>query len=238
MALGDLRGRARFDAQNPGAMGECDRCGFWYQLDQLQRQFEWRGAALADTGLLVCAGSGTKNCLDRPFEQNRTIILPPDPVPRINPRPSHDITPPWQIGQIAGPTTPGNQGFTQYVLGAVNPPNYPTTKASALAAVADISSIATPVGLIDRSATLSPANTTVALMPANPTRSYLLIYSPVQPVAFFSEGNALIGVTTNLAIGPGEAWFWATAQGLGAVYTGALTAIGLTAGMPLWAWEQ
>jgi hypothetical protein len=236
MGLGDLRGRAKLDINNPSAQSECDRCGFWYNLDQLHRQFEWRGAALADTGLLVCSGSGTKECLDVPFEQNRTLILPPDPVPRVNARPSHDITPAWEIGQFAGPTTPGNQGFTQYVLGAVNPPNYPTTKAAALAAVAAISGVPTPAGVIDRSVILG-ANTTVQLMAANPARSYLLVYSPVQPVAFISEGTALLGVTTNLAIGPGQAWFQATALQLGMCYQGALTAIGLTAGMNLFAWE-
>lgn len=237
MALGDLRGRASLDTNNPGAMGECDRCGFWYQLDQLQRQFEWRGAALADTGLLVCCGAGTKNCMDKPFEQNRTLILPPDPVPRSNPRQSHDVTPMWEIGQIAGPTSPGNQNFTQYVLGAVNPPNYPTTKDDVLAQVAQISGVPTPGGLVDRSVILSPANTTVALVPANPARSYLLIYSPVQPAAFFSAGVALIGASTNLPVGPGEAWLQATALQLGVPYAGALTAIGLTAGMPIFCWE-
>ena len=237
MALGNLTGRARINANDPQAQAECDRCGDRVNLNSLVRQFEWRGAALADTGLLVCSGIGTRNCLDVPFEQNRAIILPPDPVPHRNPRPSHDVTPPWLIGQVAGPTTPGNQNFTQYVLGAVNPPNYPTTKAAVLAQIAQISGVPTPGGLIDRSVVLSPANHTVSLLPANPARSYLLIYSPVQPVAFVNEGNALIGVTTNLPIGPGQAWFQATALQLGMPYQGPMTAIGLTAGMALFAWE-
>lgn len=246
MALGDHRGRARLDTQNPTAMGCCDRCGFWYALDQLQRQFEWRGAALADTGFLVCAGAGTKNCLDVPFEQNRLLILPPDPVPRRNPRPDYNVTGTWQIGQLSGPTTPGNQGFTQYVLGAPgqpypagnpNVPNYPTVKSQVLEALAQFSGIPTPGSITDRSVVLSPANTTVSVMAANPSRAWLAIYSPVQPPAFISKGTALLGAATNLAMGPGQCWFWATAQGLGTVYQGALTAIGLTSGMPLWAWE-
>lgn len=247
MALGNLRGRARLDVSNPSAMGCCDRCGFVYDLDRLQRQFEWRGAALVDTGKLVCAGTGTKRCLDVPQQQNRTIILPPDPVPRQNPRPDYNTTAPWPIGTLAGPTSPGNQGFTQYVLGAIFngelasapiPPLYPTDKASVLAQIAQLSSIATPLGIIDRSVTLSPANMTVPVMDANAARNFLLLYGPSQAIAFFSESVALIGSTTNLAIGPGLAWFQDTALGLGTCYRGAITAISALAGVPLWAWES
>ena len=37
--------------------------------------------------------------------------------------------------------------------------------------------------------------------------------------------------------GPGECWFWATAQQAGAVWQGAMTVIGLNVGAPVWAWE-
>lgn len=247
MALGNLRGRARLDVNNPTAQAACDRCQFLYSLDQLQRQFEWRGAALVDTGFLVCAGAGTKNCLDRPQEQNRTIILPPDPVPRQNPRPDYNTTAPWPIGTVGAPTSPGNQGFTQYVLGAIFngalasapiPPLYPTDKVSVLAQVAQLSGIATPPGIIDRSASLSPSNTTVNVMNANAARNFLLLYGPSQAIAFFSEGTALIGAMTNLTIGPGLAWFQDTNLGLGTCYRGAITAIAALAGTPLWAWES
>jgi hypothetical protein len=53
-----------------------------YQLNALARQFAWRGAALSDTGYLVCP-----KCMDVPSQQYRTIILPGDPYPRVNPRP-------------------------------------------------------------------------------------------------------------------------------------------------------
>jgi hypothetical protein len=72
----------------------------------------------------------------------------------------------------------------------------------------------------------------------NANRTYLLIYNPTQVPAQFSTGQALQGAITNLAIGPGAAFFWATAQGLGNVYTGALTAISEFGVLPLWVWED
>lgn len=80
--------RPRFacvDAANPEAWGQCDRCGFWYNVSDLAYQFEWAGQQLYDTGALVCVTGN--NCYDTPNEQLRTIILPPDPPPIINARP-------------------------------------------------------------------------------------------------------------------------------------------------------
>lgn len=47
-------------------------------------QYEWTGTHLFNTGLLVCT-TGNR-CYDKPFEQLRTIILPPDPPPVQNAR--------------------------------------------------------------------------------------------------------------------------------------------------------
>lgn len=71
----------RVDPTNPEGAGECDRCGFWYQLADMQWQMQWSGTRLFNTGALVC-----DDCLDVPQEQLRTIILPPDPLPLINAR--------------------------------------------------------------------------------------------------------------------------------------------------------
>lgn len=73
---------ARLDAQNPDAWGQCDRCSFWYNLRTLTFQQEWAGTHLYSLGILVCP-----RCLDKPQEQLRTIILPPDPPPIMNARP-------------------------------------------------------------------------------------------------------------------------------------------------------
>ena len=75
-------GRARVDPSSPRAFATCDRCGFLYNRHDLGRQFEWSGPKLQDQGILVC-----DVCLDRPQEQFRTIVLPPDPVSISDPRP-------------------------------------------------------------------------------------------------------------------------------------------------------
>lgn len=75
---------ARVNPQNPEAWAQCDRCGFWYNSKDLAFQYEWNGTHLYCTGALVCT-TGNR-CYDKPFEQLRTIILPPDPPPIMNAR--------------------------------------------------------------------------------------------------------------------------------------------------------
>lgn len=229
MALGDLNGHSRTSARNPQAAAVCDRCSFRYNLSDLSWQFQWAGSTLMNTGFLVC-----RKCLDVPFDQYRTLILPPDPYPRENPRPDVQATPPAYPGQSL-PTTPGNQNFLQYLLGGATPGIYPTTQADVLAAAAAITGVPTPVGIVDRSITITPANTTLTLM-AEAGRSWLLVYNPAQAVCAFSLGTALWGATTNLMVGPGEAWFASTTSG-NPPWGGAITAIGLTPNLPLFAWE-
>ena len=107
-------GRARISARRPRAMGECDRSGFWYPLDDMKKQMQWAGNSLIWTGLLVGPDQ-----LDKPLDQLRAPILPPDPIPRFMPRPSPNTTPvPTSLGQPL-PTSPENQGFTVYTLGLV-----------------------------------------------------------------------------------------------------------------------
>lgn len=75
MAYASQSGRARTSARQPRAFAVCMRCGMWDNRDKLQFQFEWRGAQLQNTYILVCKG-----CMDIPQEQNRAIVLPADPV--------------------------------------------------------------------------------------------------------------------------------------------------------------
>lgn len=77
-------GRARISRLNPRAKGVCDRCGFHYNLENLQWQYQWVGPRLQSLGALVC-----DTCLDVPQEQLRTIVLPPDPVAVKNARPEN-----------------------------------------------------------------------------------------------------------------------------------------------------
>lgn len=67
---------------NPEAFAQCDRCGDWWNRSKLSWQYQWSGTHLYSLGVLVCPP-----CLDVPFEQLRTIILPPDPPPVLNARP-------------------------------------------------------------------------------------------------------------------------------------------------------
>lgn len=109
-------GRARISLSRPRAIGESDRSGLWYSLDDLRPQMQWAGNKLIDTGLRVGPDE-----LDVPQPQFRTPILPADPVPRYNPRPSPNTTPvPVTVGAPL-PTSPENQGFTVYTLGLVAP---------------------------------------------------------------------------------------------------------------------
>lgn len=75
-------GRAKVDARSPRAWGVCDRCGRWFNLCDLQWQFDWRGTQLQNLRILVC-----EEDYDTPQEQLRTIVLPPDPPPVFNVRP-------------------------------------------------------------------------------------------------------------------------------------------------------
>ena len=75
-------GRARANQSKPQAHAICDRCQFTYNLVDLKWQWIWAGVKLQNIRLLVC-----DTCYDTPQQQLRTIILPPDPLPVINPRP-------------------------------------------------------------------------------------------------------------------------------------------------------
>ena len=74
-------GHATVSETSPRAHATCDRCGFEFLHSQLQWQFQWSGTKLQNLRLLVC-----RSCLDQPAEQLRTILIPPDPVPILNPR--------------------------------------------------------------------------------------------------------------------------------------------------------
>jgi hypothetical protein len=81
MGWASKSGRARTSATNPQAHAVCDRCGFRYNHVDLKWQFDWRGVALQNTRMLVCA-----TCYDTPQEQLRAIIVPADPTPIMNAR--------------------------------------------------------------------------------------------------------------------------------------------------------
>lgn len=75
-------GRARVDPSRPQGWATCDRCGFLRNLVDLQYQYQWAGTNLVNLQLKVCP-----TCLDVPAPFLRTIIIPPDPPPLVDPRP-------------------------------------------------------------------------------------------------------------------------------------------------------
>lgn len=74
-------GRAKVDSSSPRAFAICDRCGFLYNHSNLNWQFDYRGRTLANLRILVC-----DTCNDEPQPQLKPRIIPPDPVPIMNPR--------------------------------------------------------------------------------------------------------------------------------------------------------
>lgn len=80
-------GRARVSASRPQALAICDDCGFTFNLVDLRPRVQWAGVKLQTFNMLVC-----RTCWDVPQEQLRTIIIPPDPIPVLNPRPERYST--------------------------------------------------------------------------------------------------------------------------------------------------
>ena len=104
-------GRATVSASNSRAFGICDRCGFLYNHYELQWQFDYRGAALLNTRILVC-----ETCLDVPQNQLRNIIIPADPTPIMNARVQDYVTAEtnnrYTSSQVLSPTAATGNGTT------------------------------------------------------------------------------------------------------------------------------
>lgn len=77
--MGHSGGTTQSSTRPPWARGECDRCGFWFKLNELHEEYY----DLRPNGLLVC-----RVCLDRDNPQlqlGRTPVF--DPQSLIDPRP-------------------------------------------------------------------------------------------------------------------------------------------------------
>jgi len=83
------------DSDNPEALGICDKTQFVFKRKDLIKQMEWRGNALVWTGFLV-----GRPYVDTPNEQLRPPILPPDPVPTVQPRLQQSTTLTWNVGSV------------------------------------------------------------------------------------------------------------------------------------------
>lgn len=92
---------AKISATDPRALAVCDRCGFVWNRYALRQQDEWLGRNIMNKGnTKVCP-----ECYDKPQEQLRTIVLPPDPVPIQDPRPGEFV---FQAGLISSSPNAGS----------------------------------------------------------------------------------------------------------------------------------
>lgn len=82
MGWSSRSGEARTSLTNPIAFKVCDRCARWRNATDLVWQYEWAGNMLTNLRLLVCRD----HCYDTPQEQQRNLVLPPDPIPTKDPR--------------------------------------------------------------------------------------------------------------------------------------------------------
>ncbi len=113
MAYASIAGRAKTSSRNPQAHAICDRCGFRYNHVTLQFQFDWAGATIQNKRILVCPP-----CLDEMQSQLRSLTLPGDPPPILNPRPetyalattNYRITETAEgVSVVTGLAVPGNE---------------------------------------------------------------------------------------------------------------------------------
>jgi hypothetical protein len=81
MGWPNVNGKARISATRPEAKGICDRCGAMYSLADLGYQYQWAGVSMTNLQLRVCSG-----CMDTPQIQLKSFVIPPDPVPVLDPR--------------------------------------------------------------------------------------------------------------------------------------------------------
>lgn len=95
-------GHASVSETRPKAFAVCDRCGFVYNHQDLNWQPQWTGPRLQNLRILVC-----DSCLDKPQEQLRTLVFPPDPVPIDTPRPEPYIS---EISTLPSGIVPGPYG--------------------------------------------------------------------------------------------------------------------------------
>jgi hypothetical protein len=138
-------GRAQISARAPRALGVCDRCGFLYNHDDLQWQWDWlQGPRLFNLRILVC-----RPCLDIPQESGRTIVLPPDPVPIADPRPENYVNADNPLSAVG--YSPANNFLPQ-------PPQFGNIGTMTLNAGVDAAFNGTPNKRAEMSAALSVSN--------------------------------------------------------------------------------
>ncbi len=215
--------------------------------------------------ILVC--NETFRCNDKAFEFYRPIVVGPDPVAILDPRPETfvqdysfngftfytlwngaDAIPPFNdysgtlitvpiyLTDDTGNILTDDQG-NPIVIGTQQVPGESVAKQAVLAEVAELSGVATPQ-VTDFSMLLAHGSVAQTLLAANASRNWVLIYNPSNQPLAISEGVARMGGRSSNQLGYGEAMFWASAQGEGVPYGGAMSWVGPWTGQPVWVWEN
>lgn len=81
MGLSSKSGKATTSIMNPDSFAVSDRDGAWRNHSKMVWQYQWQGASLVNTRILV-----GEDEVDIPNEQLRSLVLPPDPIPTQDPR--------------------------------------------------------------------------------------------------------------------------------------------------------
>jgi hypothetical protein len=114
-------GQAETNPGYPRAHAICDRCGKRTNHYKLNWQYDWRGPRMQNLRFLVC-----DSCYDTPQQSGqRTILIPADPLPVMNPRPEYyvpDSNPLSGLGASPNPLRPqdGSQLGTMNQAGGLN----------------------------------------------------------------------------------------------------------------------
>lgn len=215
------RGHASVSSKRPVAYAVCDRCGMRYNRTDLAWQFDWEGPRLQNLRLLVCY-----DCQDKPFEHNRPIVVPPDPVPVRNPRPD--------LNMLLPPKShfdrPESIGPVPITLGTIAD-TFPQTETGAMDVTARLTGFQFPTSWISNSQTLQPqVTTTIVPVLAN---QWLWLYSPYGGNIMIGQSPYVNGALLNIQMGPGQVYFANPGDGFGSLPTTALQAVALSGQQPI-----
>lgn len=215
-------GHARVNPNWPEAFAVCDRCYKLFNRVDLRNEMEWRGPRLMPTGYRVC-----RHCEDIPQQQFRPRILPPDPVPIIDPRPEfYDLD-------------NGLRGFTMYTLDAppfpVSSPYFYFDKPYVLTTEQAVSGIPVPA-VTDFSGVIAASQVPQLLIPAYVQRAYILIFNPTfLPLAISFDSSTAFNANTSIVLNTGQSLIWSASQGVN-LSANQLNITGFKPGQPYYAW--
>lgn len=198
-------GRTTISPSSPRARGVCDRCGFMFNHKDLRWQYDWRGTKLQNLRFLVC-----ESCQDK-YQQSgqRTIILPPDPVPIMNARPEYYVSDDNPISAIGANPTPARWSYSNQIGTMINQAGVPaafdgnTTKRSFQSASITVSdsSYGSYVGLNWSGSPQVPTPSGLSLATITHSLSSYQLYAPVDrsfgSSAYLIQGSSVGGAFSN-----------------------------------------